>query len=252
MFPFYSLGYLYYLVPVLQIICILHALKTNRRDWIYLLIFLPGIGGIVYIIREILPGLRHSGMNNNGINNFFSGSRIKQLERNLKIADTDANKLLLAEEYARQQNFEKAIELTGSCLKGIYANNADMMLSMARYTFGAKQYTQSLEWLEKSLQQKKQRFDRPEDELLYAKTLHQSGYKARAEAAYQKMIQVHHSIEARYHYALLLKEEGRNEEARQTLVTLLEDRKLHPKYVRRVNAKWISASRKELTKLKAA
>lgn len=246
MFPFYSFGYFYYLIPVLQIICILHALKTNRRDWIYILIFLPGIGGIIYIIREVLPGLRNSGLNSGNVKSFFPGGRIKELERNLRIADTDANRLRLAEEYARQQNFEKAMELTGSCLTGIYAKNIPMMLDMGRYAYGAGQYAQSLEWLNKVLQEKKNKFDRPEDELLYAKALHKSGDTVRAEAAYKQMIRVHHSMEGRYHYGLLLKETGRNDEAKTEFRTVLEERNLHPKHVRRMNGQWVTAARKAL------
>jgi len=246
MFSIFSGAYGYYIIAALQIICILHALKTNRRDWIYLLIFLPGIGAIIYIIRELLPGWRVSGINSGNMKNFFPSGRIKELERNLKIADTDANKLRLAEEYARQQNFEKAMALTKSCLKGIYANNDGMMLDMGRYAFGAGQYAESLAWLDNALKQKQNKFDKPEDELLYAKTLHRSGDIARAETAYKQIIRVHHSMEGRYHYGLLLKETGRNEEAKTQFRTVLDERDLHPKHVRHMNAKWVSASRKAL------
>lgn len=252
MFPFYSFGYLYYIVPFLQIICILHALKTNRKDWIYILIFLPGVGCIIYIIRELLPEFRYSGVNGATIKTLFPGGRIKELERNLKIADTDANRLRLAEECARQQDFDRAMELTEVCLKGIYAKNADMMLNMGRYAFGAGKYQESLTWLDKALVEKKNKFYRPEDELLFAKVLHKCGDSVRAESAYKQIIRVHHSIEGRYNYGLLLKEEGRNEEARNQFNTVLEERNLHPKHVRRINAQWFSASRKELAKLKAA
>ena len=101
--------------------------------------------------------------------------------------------------------------LTKSCLKGIYANNAGMMLDMGRYSFGARQYTECLGWLDKALLEKNHKFDKPEDEFLYAKALHQSGDTVRAETAYKQIIRVHHSMEARYQYGLLLKETGRKE-----------------------------------------
>jgi hypothetical protein len=246
MFPFFSFGYAYYLIPVLQIVCILHALKTNRRDWLYLLIFLPGVGAIIYIIREMLPNWRGTGINSTNVKTFFPSGRIKELERNLKIADTDTNRLRLAEEYARQQNFEKAMELTGFCLKGIHANNPGMMLDMGRYSFGAGQYAESLMWLDKALKEKQNRFDKPEDELLYAIALHRSGDIIRAETAYKQIIRVHHSMEARYNYGLLLKEEARNEGAKTQFRTVIDERNLHPNHVRRTNAKWVNASRKAL------
>ena len=71
MYSIFSGAYGYYIVGSLQIICILHALKTSRRDWLYLVIFLPGIGAIIYIIREILPGLRLSGINGSDVKSFY-------------------------------------------------------------------------------------------------------------------------------------------------------------------------------------
>lgn len=248
--PFDLPIYVYYLIPVLQIICILHALKTNRRDWIYILLFLPGIGGIIYIIREMLPAWRSGGINGNHVQQLFPGHRIKALEKNLKIADTDANRLQLAREYAKQQNFEKAMALTSSCMKGIYANNADMMLDMGRYAFGAAAYTQSLQWLDKVLKAKKNRFERPEDELLYARALHHAGNTEQAEKNYQQFIRVHHSLQGRYHYSILLKEMGRMDEAKLQFKAVLEEKNLHPKHVRRINAQWVRFSRRELSALK--
>ena len=242
----FSFRYSYYIIAALQIICILHALKTNRQNWMYLLIFLPGIGAIIYIIREIVPGWRMSEINASNVKSLFPAGRIKELERNLKIAETDTNKLRLAEEYARQKDFAKAMSLTNSCLKGIYANNAGMMLDMGRYAFGAGQYAESLDWLNKALQEKQNRFDKPEDELIYARALHKSADIVRAETAYKQIIKVHHSIEGRYHYGILLKENGRTEEAKTQFQTVLDERDLHPKHVRHLNAKWVSASRKAL------
>lgn len=230
----------------LQIVCILHALNTNRRDWLYLLIFLPGIGAIIYIIREVIPGWRSPALNAGNVKTFFPSGRIKELERNLKIADTDTNRLRLAEEYARQQNFTKAIELTGSCIKGIHANNAGMMLDMARYTFGAGQYAESLAWLEKALREKHNRFDKPEDDLLYANALHKAGTVERPEEAYKQMIRMHHSMAARYYYGLLLRELGRADEAKTQFQKVVDERNLHPKHVRNMNAQWVSASRRAL------
>ncbi len=246
MYSIFSGGYAYYIIAALQIICILHALNTNRRDWLYLLIFLPGIGAIIYIIKEMLPAWRGSGISSNNVTMLFPNNRIKELERNLRIADTDTNKLRLAEEYARQQNFTKAMELTGSCLKGIHATNAGMMLDMGRYAFGAGAYNESLAWLDKALREKNNRFDKPEDDLLYARALHKSGDVVRAENAYKQMIRLHHSMEGRYNYGLLLKETGRTDEAKAQFRTVIEERNLHPRHVQQLNAKWVSASRKAL------
>jgi len=45
-----------YLTYFIQILLIIHVLKTGRdRYWIWLLLFLPLIGGIAYLVVEIIP-----------------------------------------------------------------------------------------------------------------------------------------------------------------------------------------------------
>jgi hypothetical protein len=41
--------------------CIIHAIRTGRINyWLFILIFIPGLGSILYLLFEVLPGLRHS------------------------------------------------------------------------------------------------------------------------------------------------------------------------------------------------
>ena len=51
---------LIYLMYAVQIGLILHVVKTGRpMYWIFILLIAPGIGGLAYVIAEILPSLRH-------------------------------------------------------------------------------------------------------------------------------------------------------------------------------------------------
>ena len=45
-----------YLTYFIQLLLIIHVLKTGRdRYWIWLLLFLPLIGGVAYLVVEIIP-----------------------------------------------------------------------------------------------------------------------------------------------------------------------------------------------------
>jgi hypothetical protein len=45
-----------YLIYFIQILLVIHVLKTGRdRYWIWLLLFLPLIGGVAYLVVEIIP-----------------------------------------------------------------------------------------------------------------------------------------------------------------------------------------------------
>ena len=53
-------------------------------------------------------------------------------------------------------------------------------------------------------------------------------------------------MEGRYYYGMMLKAQGRTQEAAEQFQTIQKEKNLHPQYVRRLNAEWIRKSRKEL------
>lgn len=134
-------------------------------------------------------------------------------------------------------------------MNGLNADNPDMMLKMGRYSFGAGRYSESLEWLRKAYQGKNDRFDRPDDELLLAKALQLSGDTDATRQAYERIIRVHHSIEGRYYFGSLLKEKGDISGAEKQFRTILEEKRLNPEHVRKVNSRWFILAKKELSGL---
>ncbi len=246
MFPYLTSPYLYYAIGAAQLICIYHAIKTGRRDWMYLLIFLPGIGATIYFIKEILPGLQ-TGQAGRDIRQILTpGGNIKELERALRLADTDTNRLNLAAECARTGDYSRATQLVRSCLTGIYANSADTLMILARYLFHNNEFQEAVTTFEKALKLKSNRFDKADDELLYARALDGLGDIARAGDEYNRIIRVHHSVEGRCHYGLMLKRLGQNKEAVGQFQAIKDEKDLHPPHVRRMNATWTQLSAREL------
>lgn len=245
--PFLFWSWLPYAVVVLQIICIVHLLRSGRnREWLYLLIFLPFIGSLIYIVNEILPSMRASCAGPGSGRGLFAGSRIRELEKALRLADTDTNRLQLAAAQADAGNFESAMQLTRSCLKGTYAENPGMMQDMARYSFGAGNYAESIAWFDKVHAVSDRRIGKPENELLYARALEAAGQPDAAMDAYRYVIRMHHSLEARYRYGLMLLAQGQAEEARRLFQAVLDDREHQPPHVRRQAAEWIRGAKAAL------
>src|ERR1700733_16187093 len=85
---------LYLLIPLLQIVCIVHVVRTGRPwMWIYILLFLPGLGVAAYAIVEILPGLFGSraarNLKGSAIGAIDPGRELRRLRQALEEADTD-------------------------------------------------------------------------------------------------------------------------------------------------------------------
>jgi hypothetical protein len=227
-------------------------MKTGRKDWIYLLIFLPLVGCAVYFIREIMPGLSVGNAAENVQRALFPNFKSRELEHRLRVADTDANRLLLAEEYARQKQYDKAIALTNACAQGLWANDPDLLFRLGKLYFQNGQYAESMASFNKALPSRNPGFSKPDDELIYARTLEATGDTVRAEEEYKKIIRLHHSMEARYHYGKQLQRQGRYEEAASQYKAVLNEKDLHPKYVRRLNHYWIQQCKRELNANKKA
>lgn len=243
MFPFWS-DY-YYLVIVLQIVCVIHALKSGRREWLYFIVFIPMIGVVVYLVREILPEISSGQFGENLLRIIWPNGRIKEWERKVRISDTVTNKLQLADAYAQQKQYDKAIALTQECANA-FTKDPGILLQLARLHFLNGNYAGCISNFDKVNATKGVRMSKAEDELLYARALEFTAQTGRAEEAYQKVIQVHHSLEAMYYYGLLLKKQGRIAEAKAQFEHTREEIDLHPRYIRRTIRKWVWLSRKEL------
>ncbi len=51
---FFDNTYYYYIVIGLQAVCVIHALRKNlHQKWIWLIVFLPVIGSLIYIFTEM-------------------------------------------------------------------------------------------------------------------------------------------------------------------------------------------------------
>ncbi|MCF6401486.1 hypothetical protein L3C95_01290 [Chitinophaga filiformis] len=247
MLPFWN-DY-YYLILIAQLVCIVHAMKNGKKDWIYILLFLPGVGAIAYFIREIWPTINSGQVTSNLQELFVPGHNIKELERKVRLSDTVANKLALANAYAHRQQYQQAIELAQSCLNAHHANDQGILLLLARLYFYNEQYFESVSFYNRLLGMRNFRMTKQEDELLYARALEGSTDYVKAEEEYKKVIRVHHSMEGMYHYGMMLKKQQRLQEAKAQFQTVKDEIELHPGYVRRLNAQWVRLSKREMADL---
>lgn len=236
----------YFVLVIIWLICIVHAIRTGRREWIYILIFLPGISALAYIVVELLPDIRSGAFASGFRLAFFPGARIRDRERRVKISDSVTNRLALADAYAEQRRYNDAIPLVQSCLTDMYASDPDLMLRLARLYFHDGRYADSVALFAKALYPENKGMNRMEDELLYTRAVEGTGNEQAAEEMYQRVIRRHHSLEARYWYGQLLKQEGRPQEAREQFKAIREDMELQPRYVRRLYAPWARKARREL------
>src|SRR5512145_3442545 len=139
---------------LLQLALIVHVLKTGRNTiWVFILLFAPVIGGLAYLIVELLPELTRSRTGRrlrSSVAKAVNRDRdLKEAARNLAVAGTAQNAMKLAGEYLAKGRFAEARDLYAGALRGVHADDRDLLLGLAHAQFELGEYREVIDSLEK-------------------------------------------------------------------------------------------------------
>lgn len=243
MFPFFN-GYFYYVTIGLQAICAIHCIRRGtQQKWIYLIIFLPLVGSIVYIYTEMF--------NRRGVRNFSSGfslvspaGRIRRLENNLRFTDTFNHRVMLADAYLAAGRTDNAIELYESSLTGAFEENEYVLKKLIIAYFQQQSYAKLVPLAGKIYNRPE--FARSKAHILYAIALGYLGDAVKAEQEFRKMKARYSYFEARYEYGLFLRRAGREEEARMIFGEIIDEAPHLSSRERRDIRPWIAQAKSAL------
>jgi hypothetical protein len=244
-----SISLPYLLIPLLQIICVVHVVRAGRNFlWIYVLLFLPGFGVLAYVAVEILPGLFRSrtarGLQSSAVSTLDPGRELRHRRQALEEADTVDNRRLLAEALLEYGQPAEAMELYRGILTGIHADDPGMLLGMARAAYGTGQFDLALRTV-RQLGETNPRYQPVEAQLLHAMTLEGLGRDDEAAKDYAALVDLAPGEEVRCRYALLLKRHGDRNAAKALFDEILTRSRRSPRHYRRREREWIDIARRE-------
>jgi hypothetical protein len=230
----------------LQVFFVVHAVRTGRTMWIFIIVFLPVVGPAVYFVAEFLPDLRGTPVGRSlgsSIARSLDGGRpLRRLKEQLDIADTFSNRIGLADAYLRAGQPDSAIPLYERCLSGEYADDPVALGGLCKAHFVKADYTRALELLRR-LATVKQSRPTLEFDLLYARTLEELGRTQEALEAFETLLPVITGEETRVRYGMLLAKMDRRAEAHHVFEETLRNARLSPPYYRRSEREWIRAAK---------
>jgi len=144
--------YIASLAPVLwlfQLALIIHVYRTGRPYWwIWVLFAVPGIGGLAYVVVEILPDFRSSSTRGLGYSLKPRKWRIADLRGVLEESETINNRLDLAEELFAAGEISAAHEVAAECLNGFFKDDPRTMTDVAKYKLALKKFAEAYALLE--------------------------------------------------------------------------------------------------------
>jgi len=239
-------------IALIDIACLMHIRQTGRPDyWFWIVLMLPGVGGLAYLLYEVLPNAGSSRTVKRMIKRIQPTAEMRSRLAEVEACGSMANKVSLADECISTGQFDSAINLYMSCKTGIYEHDPTLLYGLAEANFHKGDYPEARRWFE-DLVSREAFFKAGEARLLYARTLEALGEDEAALAQYETLTQQYAGEEPRVRMAGLLLRMGRSDAARRAYETVIKNAGRAPRHVQRMQKEWIEQARAGLKELSAA
>lgn len=243
------------LVIACQVTCGLHVVRSGQeRYWLYLIIALPGLGCLIYFLGIMLPDLLGSRTGRRTVNRLHDKldpeRHLRTLRDELDLRDTRETRVQLAEELLRLGLAADAASHYQAALRGIHAQAPDILLGLAQAQFAKGDAQGCRETLDRLIEHNPD-YRSADGHLLYARALEALGDTARAEEEYRALSSYYAGPEANYRYALMLRQLGRQREARELLEQIQNYARRSPRHYRNLHGEWLDLSRDALREMQS-
>jgi hypothetical protein len=213
------------LAPLLfSVLLCVHVVRSgNSLYWIFLILFVPFLGGLVYLIAVVVP-------------EFTGGTRAKRMGmaardaldptreyRTAKAAVDDSptvhNRMRLAAAAASLGRYPEAEQLYGEAMQGMYADDPALLLGRANALLELGRAPEAMPLIDKLIEEQGTTLS-PTTALSQARALEALGHYAEADAAFQWAAGRLPGLEGVARYAAFLARTGRKQEAADNLAEI--------------------------------
>lgn len=231
-------------IVIFQIICIVHAVRTGNTSWIWIILFFPFIGSIIYLATEA-RGVGRDGrkLADQLVNAVQPSRKLEALRAQLEHAPTVDNRLALAEECVRHKRYDEALELYSTT--GAHKDDPEVLKRRAAVQLEMGKAAAAKATLE-HLFETNPRERGPAMRLLFARIIETEGDSEATLAAYEAATPGSLGDEVRCRYAGALERAGRRDDALAIYTRIAKESAHADSRYRRDNREWIQISRAKL------
>jgi len=226
--------------------------QVKNFFWIFIIMFIPGIGAAIYFFTQILPEIGQSRTVNTAKNSLIKAidpqRELRKKKDQLALANTLDNKLKLAEECFEANMLDDAIELFQSCLTGLGEGDADTMIKLAQAYFTNKDFQLAIDLLNQ-IKKENPNYKSTDGHLLYARSLEKLDQTKLAIEEYAIVADNYPGEEGRVRYALFLLKTDQHKKAKEIFQQVIDRSKLAPKFYQKKESHWIKMARNQLKDL---
>lgn len=244
------------LSTLVQIVLIIHVLRTGRdRIWIWVLIFLPLIGGAAYLVMELIPEWRGTVRGQKTLRQVKStlnpGADTRHWANAWEQSPNAENARHYAAALIEANQHDEALTVLAKAMGGLFQHEPNLMLLKAQAEFAQEHFNEANTTLS-ALVSENPDFKSAEGHLLFARTLEQLGETERSLEEYQAVSHYYPGAEARFRYCAALQTANHREQAQTEVERMLKDAKLAPAHFRKSQREWLKAAAKLAQELSQA
>jgi len=236
------------LVIAIQIFFGVHCVRSGRSGWLFIILFFPGIGSLVYFFAEYLPDLRSGRTMDNLSRHLVSkinpSAELERLRAQAEHNTSVGNRIALADGLVNAGLYEEAVELYKECMNGIYKDDKSILAGLCRAHLKQGNFEEAEKYLVNFNANSKDKLSK-EMRFLHARALEEAGKDEEAVERYAAILRESVGEEVRCRYGLLLKKLGRVQEATLVFDEIARNARVSPKFYRKSEKKWISIARRE-------
>jgi hypothetical protein len=230
------------LITILDVLLIVHAIKTGRfMPWGLVILFLPGIGALVYVAFELVPDWFSSDGAQRARRRLAAAldptGRYRALKDQLAIVDTIANRSALADECLAIGRPQEALEHYEAVIGLPLGDEPAYRLGKARALLDLGHADDAIATLDE-VKQRSPDLHSPEGRLLYARALDMAGRSEEALDQYASIAQTYPGPEPSVRQAQLLEKLGRRDQARSIADEVVRSLRRSPAHVRANEREW--------------
>lgn len=209
---------------IVSIACCVHVVRTNQSMyWLWIILFFPWLGALVYAIAVILPGLGGGPtmrrMRQSAQETLDPTREYRAAQAACEQTGTVANRMRLAKAAASLGRWAEAEQLFGLAAQGIHSEDPALLLGRAQALVELQRPAEALPLLER-LAAAGERAMTPAASLAMGRALEGLGRLAEADAHYDDAAGRMPGLEAIARQAAFLARVGRGEEARAQLTEI--------------------------------
>lgn len=234
----------------IQVALVVHCIRTDRtQPWLYVLLFLPGVGGIAYFLIEILPEIarnRRARQIVADVRTIVDPDReYRERKQRAEQSGTAAAKSALAEECSRKGMHDDAVALFRSALTGPHADDPGLLLRFAGVLMEKGDPAEVEKTLD-HLRVKNPDYQSSEGHLLYARALEGQSRTEDARREYEAVTAYFAGYEAKVRYGLFLTKLGEVTRAREIFEGVVTAFKKQPRHAQDMNRDWYLVAKANL------